>query len=316
MNPSLPNASLKIAVVVPTLGRPAELRRMLRSLDAQSHLPDQVIIIDESEEGRDVAEGLPRLNIQFHALKRGSTSAKRNLGARFAAPDMTLISFLDDDIVLEPDAMEAMLRFWETASPEVGAASFNLANRTPLTARWLKSRRIARWLGLSSPQPGAVLRSGIQTRIDPLQDTAYVEWLATTAVVFRRDVLRGFAFDDFFEGYGYLEDLEFTYRVAKKYKLAVVANARVWNYPSPVGRDRPYFFGKKEVINRLYFVCKNKELSVVLCLLALFVRMLMSLSLGIWGREFGLIRRAGGNCTGMFSVFFRGLQPVRRDSDP
>lgn len=287
---------------------------MLETLATQTRLADQVIIIGEDEEGRNVAEGLPQLNSQFLAMKRGSTSAKRNLGAKVAAPDMTLIAFLDDDIVMEPNAFEAMVAFWDQAGANVGAASFNLRNQTQFFASWLKSRRLAAWLGLYSTQPGAVLRSGIQTRIDPLPQTTYVEWLATTAVAFRRDVLYEFAFDEFFEGYGYLEDLDLTYRVGKKFRLAVVADAGFYNYPSAAGREHPYLFGKKEVINRLYFVRKNRELSVLRCLLALTTIFFMNLGMGIVARERGRLARAWGNVVGLFAGLFIGSKPAFRGS--
>lgn len=311
----MPDRANKLAVVIPTLGRPMELRRMLKSLAEQSVAPDRVIIIDEGEDDRDVADGLAQLKVQFLALKRGSTSAKRNLGASVVSPDVNLIAFLDDDIVLEPRALEAMFRFWETAPPDVGAASFNLANRTPFTARRLKSLRITRWLGLYSTRPGEVLRSGFHTRIDPLPETTYVSWLMSGVLVIRKQVLKEFTFDPFFEGYGYLEDLDFTYRVGKRYKLAVVSDARFYNYPSSSGRESAYTMGKKEVINRLYFVRKNNELSGVWCFIALIIQMLMNLSSGILARESKGVSRARGNCVGLFSVLFRGLQPVRRDSE-
>ena len=135
------NSTPKLALVVPTIGRLAELRRMLKSLAEQSQLPHQVIIVDEGKAGEDFADEFPRLNLQILSMPAGSTSAKRNAGARAAARDITLIGFLDDDIVLEPGALEAMLTFWEQPLPEKGGAGFNLVNSPPLYASWLKSSR-------------------------------------------------------------------------------------------------------------------------------------------------------------------------------
>lgn len=286
---------------------------MLRSVAAQTRLPDEVIVIGEDGEDREVTDGFEQLNIHSISMKRGSTSAKRNLGTAVAGHEATLIGFLDDDIVLEPKAFEAMLEFWEQAPANVGAVSFNLRNQTAFSASWLKSLSIASKLHLYDRRPGAVLRSGIQTRIDPLPVTTYVDWLATTAVVFRRSVLDEFAFDEFFEGYGYLEDLDLTYRVRKKFRLAVVADAGFHNYPSPVGRDRPFLFGKKEVVNRLYFVRKNKDLSTSFCLLALFTKFLMNLSSALWRRETPRFARAAGNVAGLLSVIFKGWKRVPHD---
>jgi len=45
----------KLAVVIPTIGRNVELRRMLASLTQQTHLPDQVLIASEGQRKADVA---------------------------------------------------------------------------------------------------------------------------------------------------------------------------------------------------------------------------------------------------------------------
>ena len=308
----MPNRTPKLALVVPTIGRLAELRRMLKSLAEQSQPPHQVIILDEGEEGEDFAGEFPQLNIQILSMPAGSTSAKRNAGARAAAHDITLIGFLDDDIVLEPGALEAMLTFWEQAPPATGGAGFNLVNFPPLYASWLKSSRIASLLGLYSTEKGAVLRSGVHTLTGCLRDTTYVSWLHSCAVIYRRKVAEEFGFDDWYQGYSYLEDLDFSYQVGKKYKLAVVAGARFYHYPSPRGREDTYLFGKKEVVNRLYFVRKHRELSLFWCYFALLGRTFLSLTLGVSTREVGHFKRAWGNCVGFFSVPTKSLRSVAR----
>ncbi len=47
----MPRRTHKLGVVVPTIGRAAELRRMLKSLAEQSQPPHQVIIVDEGKAG-------------------------------------------------------------------------------------------------------------------------------------------------------------------------------------------------------------------------------------------------------------------------
>jgi len=303
----MPSSMHKLALVVPTIGRPADLRRMLKSLAEQSQPPDQVIIVDEGK-AEDFSGEFPQLNIGILSMPGGSTSEKRNAGARAVAPDITLVGFFDDDIVLEPGAVEAMLTFWGDAPPGLGGAGFNLVNHLPLYASWLKSSRVASLLGLYSSEKGVVLRSGIHTLMGCLQETTYVGWLPGV-VVYSRKVMEQYEFDECLKGYSYLEDLDFSYGVGKKYKLAVVACARFYHYPSPRGRDNYYCFGQKEVVNRLYFVSKHKELSLFLCCLALLVRALISLTLGISNREVGYFKRAWGNCAGFFSAFARVPRP-------
>ena len=59
------------------------------------------------------------------------------------------------------------------------------------------------------------MRSGFQTMIGPVQVATPSDWLPTTAVVCGKRVFESFRFDEWFEGYSYLEDLDFSYRVGE-----------------------------------------------------------------------------------------------------
>jgi len=301
----------KIAVVIPTIGRYAELRRMLESLAAQTRLPDEVVIVDQDQTSRRFAQEFPQLQIRVVALP-GSASLKRNAGFRAVRPEVDLIAFMDDDIVLEPQAVEALLRFWDDAPEDLGGAGCNWANSPSLFARRLKTLRLTSLLGLYEPRAGAVPRSGFHTVMTEFDRSEFVQWLPSGAVFYSRDVLAEFSFDEWFESYSYLEDLDFSYRIGKKYRLAVVAGARFYHYPSKIGRPNWYLFGKKEVLNRLYFVSKHPELSRPLCCLALSVRAAMSAFLGLAQRDFGYFKRLAGNVAGFAMVSRKGLRPVAR----
>jgi glycosyltransferase involved in cell wall biosynthesis len=283
---------------------------MLASLTKQSCLPNQVLIVGEGEENVRVAAESPQLEAQFMHLPGSSISEARNAGTGAVRPDIQLIAFMDDDIVLEPEALEAMLKFWQAAPADLGGASCNHMNHPEVFAAGLKSSKLVSWLGLYNSQKGAVLKSGIHTMIGVAEKTIYVSWLPTYAVVYRRSVLAEFAFDEWFKGYSYLEDLDFSYRVSRKYKLAVVAESRFDHYPSRIGRPDPYKFGRKEVMNRLHFVRKHSELSLLRGCMALSIRVLLSIFLGLTMFEGDYFKRAWGNIVGLASVVRQGTEPV------
>jgi GT2 family glycosyltransferase len=291
-----------LAVVIPTIGRYDELRRMLRSLAAQTRPPDEVIITGEGEGNEQVAREFARLNARFINLPGSSICDARNAGIEAARPDADLIGFFDDDIVLEPQCLEALMKFWENGPPDLGGTGCNLVNHPPVDAGRLKRLRLTSRLGLYDSAKGAVLRSGFHTMMPGIQQDTWVRWLPSWAVVYSRKVLAEFTWDEWFESYSYLEDLDLSYRISKKYRLALVASARFYHYPSNVGRTNAYLFGKKEVLNRLYFVSKNPELSRPLCCLALAIRAAMSLSIGIAQRDFGYFKRVAGNFAGFLSA--------------
>jgi len=301
-----------LTIVVPTKDRPNELRRMLESLAAQSHLPDEVIVAGEGEGVGDVTGEFLQLNAKFLNVPGLSICEARNAGARVARPDVTLIGFMDDDIVLEPGALEAMLAFWETAPAEVGGAGFNFRNvLAPETERKWKLRPTT-WMYdlfmLRNQPKGVVLRSGFPTPLYPVTENLYVDWLETIGLVLRREVVERFQFDDFFTGYTYMDHLDYTYGVSRRYKLCVVSNAWLTHYSSPIRNS--YLLGKKQVINRVHFVRKHPELSVLRCCFILGLHVVFNLVVGCLLWDGGYLRRAWGNCAGFAQMASGRMRPV------
>ena len=289
----------QIAFVVATKDRPADLRKMLQSLSDQSKRPDQVVIVDSSMESAEtVIDQFSGLNIKYIRHPRPSASAQRNKGIGSVNADIDLIGFLDDDIVFEKGAIEKMLKFWEEAPEDVGGCAFNLKNPMRSHGSALKFSSFAEWLGIYSKSKGIVMSSGWQTLTGTVSETMFVQWLPTTASVWRRDVFEQFQFDEYFNGYSYLEDLDFSLSVSKKYRLAVLAEAGFYHFPSLSGRISWYHFGKIEVANRLYIVRKH-QLSVSRCYLGLFFRFLMTLGSCFTGAGPAILKRAAGNCAGL-----------------
>ncbi len=293
-------AAHEIAFVVATKDRPDELIRMWRSLRSQSRVPDEVVIVDASARPSTLVgpqAGPPVLRYIRTAV--ASATRQRNIGLDAVGPEADLVGFLDDDAVLEEGAVEEMLRFWESAGAEVGGAAFNMANHPPLDWPVLKRTRFAESLGLYARGGGAVTASGFQTMIGPLARTEWADWLPSGASVWRREVVRDYRFDEWYNGYSYLEDLDFSYRVGKSYKLAVVAGARYLHLQAPGGRGGGYAFGLREVLNRVHFVKKHRELSLRKCYVALAVRLLMNIAFAARERQACYLARAFGNAVGL-----------------
>ncbi len=293
-------APSRIAFVVATKDRPDELRRLWASLLAQTRVPDEVVVVDA---GRRATPRLPAGPaapvLRLVRTPVASAARQRNLGLDAVGPDATLVGFLDDDAVLEPAAVEEMVRFFETAGPEVGGAAFNQADHPPLEWPQLKTSPLAASLGLYDRRRGAVTASGFQTLIGPVDRTTWTEWLPTTASVWRRDIVRAFRFDEWYAGYSYLEDLDFSYRVGRTARLAVVAGARYLHLQAPGGRGGGYAFGVREVLNRVHFVRKHEELSLTKCRTALALRLAMSLALAVRDGRTAYFSRAFGNAVGL-----------------
>jgi len=277
---------------------------MLSSIEGQTRRPDQVIIVDGgsvSVEG--IVSGCSALHIDYLQCHPPSASRQRNSGIRWVRPEMDFVGFFDDDIVLDPRALEMMLRFWEHAPKDVAGAAFNMINHPPLSIAFLKRSSLAERIGVYGRKRGSVLPSGFHTMIGVVNEDIFVDWIPTGACLWKKSLLESKGFDEWFSGYSYLEDLEFSYRIRKNHRLVVIAEARYEHFPAPSGRIRNLLFGRREVRNRLYFVKKNPELSMGRCYLALVLRMLMSLQLSVSELKSGYLARALGNMVELANPF-------------
>src|SRR5260370_30602633 len=102
-----------ISGVVPTRERPQDLQKLLASLLQQARLPDELIVVDQSKGGESHALAKESMGAQLwehcayvHNSSIRGVSAARNVGIRAAHSHGVI--FLDDDVVLTSDCLEAM----------------------------------------------------------------------------------------------------------------------------------------------------------------------------------------------------------------
>lgn len=298
---------MRIVFVVPTKDRPRELLALLDNLEGQTRVPEKVVVVDSSEE-----PATPFLDgksdngwILYRRHAPPSAAAQRNAGIQAVGGRFDLIGLLDDDVTLAPDAIERMLAFWQSEeSRGVGGAAFNQLHETSiLAASVLKRSRMVNFLGLYARRPGSVAPSGWHSLIGTVRRNTRVEWLQTGAAVWRSEVFGEYEFDEYFDSYSYLEDLEFSYTVGREWALVVVADAQYEHHGAPGGRVDAERFGEIEVRNRLYFVRKH-GLSMSRCIIGLVIRFGLTLIDVVKERNRDSVLRARGNLAGFLRYFW------------
>ena len=300
--------SSNLAVVIATKDRPGNVERLLSNIREQSFRPQQVIVVDGGEiTAESAVKQFADFEIDYVKVHPPGLTKQKNAGLTVTRPDMGLIAFFDDDIVFEDGALEAMMDFWETAPEEVAGASFNLTDFKNSRA-WLKSLA-QRVFFIDNRDFGRVLRSGFTTPIWNAQKNINVQWLGGGYTVWRKRVFDNWQFDEWFTGSGMWEDTFFSYRVGKHNQLAIVADARAVHLEVPVSIQGQFGLGKTQIVNWMYFVGHNRELSMPMCLWACVGRTATNLTRGIAGLDPGYLLRALGNTFGLMAGAVEALRP-------
>ena len=285
----------KLGVIISTKDRPDEITRLLECLSGQEVKPAQIIVVDGGDAPvKDIASGIAGIAVDYIRKLPASLTAQRNAGVRMLKEDITLVAFLDDDVILEKDSLKNMMRFWANALLDVGGASFN-----NISVKYAGATFMEKVFCVNADRPCGVLRSGFQSRFRCLDRTTRVEWLVGCAMVYRKKIFKDFMFDEKFSGYARYEEVDFGYRVSRKYKLYVVSDARIAHPFPPENPAFSFELAKMETINRLYFVRKNPGLSVFLCYWGLIGILLNNIVMAIFRFDRRCLNRVRGSIAGL-----------------
>ncbi|NNE07718.1 MAG: glycosyltransferase [Gemmatimonadetes bacterium] len=223
-----------ISIVIPTHNPGHKLERLLQSI-AESGVEEKEIIVVDDSSSQCLKETASRFPIRIARTPRQSGPATaRNLGARLAGGDILL--FLDDDVVMEPDALREVERFFE-AHPDRHAM-----------------------IGVYSSEP---VNRGLLPRYKALQCFSFYQnhdeisavsllWAAKTAI--RRELFLSLGgFDESFARPS-MEDLELGRRITKQ--TPIYLNRRVvvrHEFPSTLRRNMKDHFDRGSLWVRLFF---------------------------------------------------------------
>lgn len=260
-----------LACLVPTKDRPENVSALLDSLAAQTIACGRVMIVDGGDSIESIVTGYRgRLAVEYFRCQPPGQIRQRNLGLSKLDARTALVGFMDDDLVLEPDAVEQLIACWNRVAPETAGIGFNIANASPRRLSFL-----ARVFLMGSTAPGKVLRSGYNTRMDNIESDARTQWLGGGYTVWRRDVLEEHPQEELTTRWAIGEDLRFSYPIGKKLPLYVCASARVNHTPVLKRNPSPpdhRLRGLKGSVAFFYFVRRHPELSRTACLWMLFGR--------------------------------------------
>ncbi len=237
---------LRIAVGIATIGRPEIARATIDRLAGQSRRPDRIVVsvptgADCPWEPGDTEASPARIGVTIISGVRGLTCQRNAILA--ALFDADIVCFFDDDFVPHADylaALEAAFR----ADPQLVAAT---------------GRVVADGItgpGYDAAQAATILRA-VAAHCPAAPVPTYNAYGCNMA--FRLAVIRAnkLAFDEALPAYGWLEDVDFSRRIARHGHLARLDEAVGVHLGVKGGRVSGRRFGYSQIANPLYLVRKG-----------------------------------------------------------
>jgi GT2 family glycosyltransferase len=249
-----------VCIITPTKGRHRQLTNLLRTLSQQTLRVGRIIIADG---GRDaeavVAPFADRLPVRWLDCPQPGQVIQRNLALKELPPGVEVVIYLDDDIQLQADAIENLLRFWNAQEIAPAGISLNITNNPE------QPDNVFRHLFFMGSEPfGKVLRSGYNTPVTRLRENIESQWLIGGATAWRKDIVLATANQPIASRWAITEDLMFSYGLWKSgERLLACADARVQHIDdTPTETFQVGLFrGNNATIWRYFFVAQHPELS-------------------------------------------------------
>ena len=201
---------MRLSVIIVTFERVVDLRAALDSVVQQKTLPDEVIVVDQSEspgtknllEEFSTAHSSRGLRFIYTHQSEKSIVKARNTGLGLCTGE--IISFLDDDVTLFEDYYKKVLHCF-CADPGLGGLSGQIVNLERFQGWKWRLRKILSRLFLINNFDGKMTPSGFGYAIfdRPLTTPTEVELIHGCDMNFRAAAIKDKKFDEWFSGYSY-----------------------------------------------------------------------------------------------------------------
>ncbi len=216
-----------ISVIIPTKNRARDLQRALDSVMIQTRRPDEIIVLDQGSNPALESPAFPIPLTYIYAPYLSGLTVARNAATDRAKGDIWV--FLDDDVILEPEYLEELLRAY---SPEVTGVSGIFTNYTiPPLLRRLFEKVFVRGAFHDDRQP--IYWHANRLRERGLQR---VKQFTGAAMSFRASAVRALRFDTNLTGASIAEDIDFCARLPRSAVLVIAPKARLFHKRSAIGR--------------------------------------------------------------------------------
>lgn len=282
------------SVIIPTKDRPEDFFECIDSILKQDHLPEEIIIIDQSTTpvgGKPVKAKLASLPsppdlIYLYAPELDGLPQARNLGVSKSSGE--IIMFLDDDVKLQESYLSEILGAFSTTPQAIGLGGIikpRPALGQALLARIFYHGPFKGEREILTIQHDFLKKSGFQNLIP-------VNYISGCNMSFRRSIFDNFKFDERLKKDALGEDMVFSYLISQNHKLFVSPKTYVFHKGSVA--DRLKIEKRKEAQIFFYFYFFTEYLPKDLTSYLTYIWCNFGLITGILFRIWDLPRVKGG----------------------
>jgi GT2 family glycosyltransferase len=254
---------MKISVIICTRNRFDDFAKTLPSIAAQTRLPDELIVVDSSDENK-LETYLTSVKLPFPVLyfhTQPGLTLQRNHGISKCEND--LVFFFDDDVNLDKNYLAEVEKIFATdTNHEIGAVGGKVLNNMPSKLR-LKFEIalfgfIRAFFGVVGIRNGKFYPSGMASHPRHNQPSGFIECLSGCCMAFRREVFKKAKFDEALAHYGLMEDVDISKQTLDAgYKIYYQTSATLIHNESPMNRLKVQQWAEMSVVNYDYLFRKS-----------------------------------------------------------
>lgn len=232
--------SMRLVVAIATLGRRAQVARLVEFLARQSRLPDAVVLSAPDASHVAWPDGTP-FPIRAVFGPTGS-SVQRNTALDAVGADFDIVTFLDDDFVPASDYLAGVVEAF-AGDPGFAVVMGRVIRDGASTAGLDWPEALA---ALEAPDPRPPGREAID----------HVGAYGCNMSI-RAGMIGDLRFDERLVLYGWQEDIDFTSRLRARGRVVCVPGLRGVHLGLKAGRVNGRKFGYSQVVNPVYLIRKR-----------------------------------------------------------
>lgn len=295
--PAKPNASYRIVVGIPTVGRAGILESTVKAITNQTYMPDLVLIsvADQQDAAALETQSLP-FPLKVLICKKGLTIQRNRIIDELRQTD--LILFLDDDFLMAPDYIEQMVNVFEN-HPEVVLATGKVL------ADGIKGPGYDHATGLRK------LAQGLSDPVDLTLASAHTGYGCNTALRAKTILKHKLRYDENLPLYGWLEDVDFSNQLVRHGRFVCPGGMRGVHLGTKTGRTHGRYLGYSQIANPIYLIRKgtiSRKRARDLMMRNIASNLLGTFRPRPWADYRGRLR---GNLTAIWDVLLRRDRPDR-----